>query len=442
MTDSKVYRLELLPREIPPAGRNDRQRIIMKLLFLLLLLPLLTCAQVPPTLPLDSVLSAVLRQNPQLRQYDAQIKAADAYVAGARGWEAPQVAAGPFMRPYSPGQGMDEAAPMSKGSIMVTTTQMVPNPARQRAQTQYLQSRGAVDVANRATALNQLRADVKLNYYNWLMISNKLHVLEATESLMEFVIRSIELRYKYGGSKLSDAYRAKAALLQHHAEEMELEGQWKEARANLNTLMNRDPQTPFEIDTTYHLRLLDRSLDTAELATTRHDVQALDQQLVRNSRQLALERTARLPEFGVQYSHMNTLAAGSPNQYSLMGMVSLPFVPWAARQYKANLAGLGLEAQALRAQRAALVSQAAGRVEAINARRRAKFAQVQMYQEEIVPMLLKSYRATLLAYEQNTEDLTAVLQAWESLRTGRLETVNQEQELLRLQVEFEREQEQ
>ena len=427
-------------------GRGgDRQNIMKYLVTLLLLLPYFTRAQVPPVLPLDSLLRLVEQRNPQLRQYDARIKAADAYVAGARGWAAPQVGVGPFMRPYQPGQVADNngaMAPMAKGSLMVTATQMIPNPARQRATARYLQSRGAVEAADLAVVLNQLRADVKLNYYNWLMVNQKLRIHAANETLLTFVIRSIELRYKYGGSKLSDAYRAKATLLRHHAEEMALEGEWKAARANLNALLNRDPQTPFYVDTTYRLRPLDRGLDTAELATARHDVLALDQQLTRNQRQREVEHAARLPEFGVQYSHMNTLAAGAPNQYSLMGMVSLPFAPWAARQYKANQVGLGLEAQALREQRAALLTQAAGRVEALNARRRAKYGQVIMYQNDIVPALLKSYQATLLAYEQNTEDLTAVLQAWEDLRATRLEAADQQQQLLQLQVEFEREQEQ
>ncbi|MBW3127329.1 TolC family protein [Hymenobacter profundi] len=412
-----------------------------RFLLFLLFLPLTTQAQLPEVLPLDTILARVERVHPRLRQYDAQAKAADAYAAGARVWMAPRVGAGPFMVPYSANRRGEDMGMQSGGSVMVMAEQGLPNRARQRANESYLRSQANVDRETRAYTRNQLRADVKQNYYDWLMLQKKLHVLEKTERLMEFALRSIELRYKYGGEKLSDAYRAQAALQLHHVEEMELEGQLKERRANLNTLLVRDPQTLFYIDTTYHLRALDRSLDTTELAQARSDVRALDQSLVRNQLQQQLERTAARPEFAVQAQHMQGLGS-MPNQYTVLGTMSVPFVPWASRQYKANVAGMQLEAQALREQRADLLIQAAGKVEALNARRRAQYEQVLLYKENVLPAVLKSYRATLLAYEQNTETFSAVLQAWETLRNTRLAAVDQEQQLLQLQVEFEREQEQ
>ncbi|QNE40833.1 TolC family protein [Hymenobacter sp. NBH84] len=412
-----------------------------RFLLFLLFLPLATQAQLPEVLPLDTILARVERVHPRLRQYDAQAKAADAYAAGARVWMAPRVGAGPFMVPYSANRRGEDMGMQSGGSVMVMAEQGLPNRARQRANESYLRSQANVDRETRAYTRNQLRADVKQNYYDWLMLQKKLHVLEKTERLMEFALRSIELRYKYGGEKLSDAYRAQAALQLHHVEEMELEGQLKERRANLNTLLVRDPQTLFYIDTTYHLRALDRSLDTTELAQARSDVRALDQSLVRNQLQQQLERTAARPEFAVQAQHMQGLGS-MPNQYTVLGTMSVPFVPWALRQYKANVAGMQLEAQALREQRADLLNQAAGKVEALNARRRAQYEQVLLYKENVLPAVLKSYRATLLAYEQNTETFSAVLQAWETLRNTRLAAVDQEQQLLQLQVEFEREQEQ
>ncbi|MBC6611944.1 TolC family protein [Hymenobacter sp. BT507] len=412
-----------------------------RLLLFFLFLPLATQAQLPETLPLDTLLARVERVHPRLKQYDAQAKAADAYAAGARVWTAPRVGAGPFMVPYSANRRGEDMGMQSGGSVMVMAEQGLPNRARQRANESYLRSQANVERETRAYTRNQLRADVKQNYYDWLMLQKKLHVLEKTERLMEFALRSIELRYKYGGEKLSDAYRAQAAIQLHHVEEMELEGQLKERRANLNTLLVRDPQTLFYIDTTYHLRALDRSLDTTELSQARSDVRALDQSLVRNQLQQQLERTAARPEFSVQAQHMQGLGS-MPNQYTVLGTMSVPFVPWASRQYKANVAGMQLENQALREQRADLLNQAAGKVEALNARRRAQYEQVLLYQQNVLPAVLKSYRATLLAYEQNTETFSAVLQAWETLRNTRLAAVDQEQQLLQLQVEFEREQEQ
>lgn len=427
--------------------KHDRLGILkinsMKLLlFLLLLVPRLATAQHWPRLPLDSVLRRVARDNPRLRQYDAQIKAADAYARGARTWAPPKVGAGPFMTPYATRRNSDNPGDVYRGFAMVSVEQTIPNGARLRANERYLQSRAGVEQESRAYERNQLFADTKQNYYAWALLLKKQRVLDGTEQLLRFIIRSIELRYKYGGEKLSDAFRAKAELLRHHAEEMEVKGQIDEKRIALNTLMNRHPDEQFEIDSTYARPDYRDAPDTAALARARSDVRRLDRTLARTRLQQELELTSRKPEFGVQYQHMNTLGGNMQSQYTLQGMVSIPIAPWAARGYKANVAGLGLEAQALHEQRAALVAQAKGTASGLLARLHAKGGQVEMYERNILPAVLKSYRATLLAYEQNTEELTAVLQAWETLRATRLEAVNQEMEYVQLQTDYERETEQ
>lgn len=410
--------------------------------FGLLLLPRFGAAQHWPRMPLDSVLRRVAHDNPRLRQYDAQIKAADAYAKGARTWAPPKVGAGPFMTPYATRRTGDNPGDVYRGFAMVSVEQTIPNGARQRANERYLQSRAGVEQESRAYERNQLFADTKQNYYAWALLLKKQRVLDDTEQLLRFVIRSIELRYKYGGEKLSDAFRAKAELLRHHAEEMEVQGQIDEKRIALNTLMNRHPDEQFEIDSAYPRPDYRDAPDTATLARARSDVRRLDRTLARTRLQQELELTSRRPEYGVQYQHMNTLGSNMQNQYTLQGMVTIPIVPWAARGYRANVAGLGLEAQALREQRAALVAQAKGKASGLLARLHAKGGQVDMYEKNILPAALKSYRATLLAYEQNTEELTAVLQAWETFRATRLEAVNQEMDYVQLQTDYEREIEQ
>ncbi|OGX88714.1 TolC family protein [Hymenobacter glacialis] len=414
---------------------------ISLLLLLLLLLPHLGAAQdgTWPRLPLDSVLRRVDRDNPSLRRYEARVGAAEAYAKGARTWAPPTVGAGPFMMPYNPPRANENGPAMRRGSIMLSVDQNIPNGARQRANERYLQSRTGLEQESRAYERNQLLADARQHYYSWALLLKKQRILDGSEELLRFIIRSIELRYKYGGEKLSDAFRAKAELQRQQAQELEVQGRIDERRIALNTLMNRLPNEPFDIDSAYARPDYRTAPDTATLARSRSDVRRLDQTLARTRLQQELEFTSRKPEFGVRYQHMNALGGNNPNLYTLQGMVSIPIAPWAARGYKANVAALGLEAVALREERAALVAQATGKASGLLARLQAKAGQIALYEQRIVPAVLKSYRATLLAYEQNTEQLTAVLQAWEALRASRLEAVNQELEYVQLQTDYERE---
>ncbi len=68
----------------------------------------------------------------------------------------------------------------------------------------------------------------------------------------------------------------------------------------------------------------------------------------------------------------------------------------------------------------------------------AKRRQVTLFEGSIIPALRNNYKTMLLAYEQNTEELFMLFDAWESLYMTQLEYLSQLQQLLTLQVELER----
>ena len=67
-----------------------------------------------------------------------------------------------------------------------------------------------------------------------------------------------------------------------------------------------------------------------------------------------------------------------------------------------------------------------------------KKRQINLYENNIIPALRNNYKTMLLAYEQNTEELFMLFDAWETLNMTQLEYLDQLQQLLSLQVELER----
>jgi hypothetical protein len=63
---------------------------------------------------------------------------------------------------------------------------------------------------------------------------------------------------------------------------------------------------------------------------------------------------------------------------------------------------------------------------------------VQVLTEKVIPALQKNFQTTELAYEQNTEELFSLYDAWETLNSTQLEYWDQVQQLLLMQVEWER----
>ena len=411
------------------------------LLLALALLALPSLAQ-QRVLPLDSVLRAVQQRNPALRQYGYRAQAKDAAVAGANTWEAPKVSAGYWMTPYNQQPIREMNNGRGEGMQMVSVEQVLPNPAKQRAKRAYLAGQAAVEQAGQAVAFNELRAQARTLYYGRVILEKKLKVLDESAALLDFLLKVAQARYPYNQTSLASIYQVQARVAMHGNDHAQLYGQLRQNTIQLNTLMARDPATEFTVDTLLPaLPPTDQRPDTAALARRRSDVRGLDQSLAVVRLNQAVETSRRRPDFGVRYDHMNGIGV-TPNQFTVMGMVTIPVVPWAAREYRANTAALGYEAQAVRQQRASLLNEAAGRLSALQSDLTTKREQVENYEKGILPALRKSYQVTLLAYQQNTAQLPTVIEALNTWLLTRLQYLDTQNELLILTVRHAQELEQ
>jgi outer membrane protein, heavy metal efflux system len=67
-----------------------------------------------------------------------------------------------------------------------------------------------------------------------------------------------------------------------------------------------------------------------------------------------------------------------------------------------------------------------------------KQKQIKVFENTIIPALRRNFQSLLLAYEQNTEELFTVYDAWETLNITQLEYLDEVRQLLLMQVELER----
>jgi outer membrane protein TolC len=284
--------------------------------------------------------------------------------------------------------------------------------------------------------LNQLYADAKKSYYEWIVVRKKLNVINENEKLLNFMIKDAEIRYKNGLDKLSAYYKAKAQLGYLLNMRLMLENERKQKLISLNTLMNRNKLQDFEIDTVYNIKeFVSSSFDTTSLSA-RSDIKAIDKDIQLTQLQQNAERFKTKPEFGVKYEHMFGLG-GMPMQYTLMGMVKIPFGK-ANRLSKANVESLRWKAEALSQQRQIILNDASGLAASIRSELETKKRQVKLFEENIIPALRKNYQVMQLGYQQNTEQLFTLFDAWDTLNKTQLEYLDQLQQLLNIQVELER----
>ena len=67
-----------------------------------------------------------------------------------------------------------------------------------------------------------------------------------------------------------------------------------------------------------------------------------------------------------------------------------------------------------------------------------KKKQIRLFENNIIPDLRKNYQIMQIGYQQNTEELFMLYDAWETLNMTQLEYLEQIKQALLLQVELER----
>ncbi len=391
-------------------------------------------AQKPLTM--DEIKTAVIDNHPALKMLDAQAVSMKEAAKGAYSWMPPELGAGFYQTPYDPGKWKFRDGMRGMGAFMLSAQQMFPNRKSQDANFAYMDAMASLEVQKRDVVVNNLLFTARKNYYEWLVIEKKLKVLDENDRLLRFMMQSAEIRYKNGLGKISVYYRVKAALANVENMKLMLNNEIVLKGIAINTVMNRDPATPVTIDTGYAwLNLRPAMFDSVSLMNDRSDIKVINRAIEVNNYQREAELAKLKPEFGIQYNHMMGWAR-QPIMFSVMGMVRIPLTKWSSRMNKAKAESLIWENEALKNQQQMIINEASGESRASLVELTLKRKQMTLYEEQIIPALRRNFQTMQLGYEQNTEELFELFDAWEALNMTQMEYLDQLQKALVLQAEL------
>ncbi|MEP6948256.1 MAG: TolC family protein [Ginsengibacter sp.] len=408
-----------------------------KYIFTIVLLFTLTNSKAQ-MLTLNDILDSIQKNNPALKVYDANARSLDVASKGARNWMPPEFGTGLWMTPYNPKYWKGNNGSFGMGQYMVSAAQTFPNKRRQDAEENYLKSLSSAENENKQVEANNLFAEAKTGYYQWIVLKKELGVLNENEKVLNFIISDAEIRYKNGLEKISAYYKAKAALGNVKNMELTTESEVRQHRIRLNTLMNTERLKQFDVDTSYSIKnYVSGNFDTAILINSRSDIKAIDREIEINSLQQIFENAKLKPEFGLQYDHMFGFG-GLPMQFTLMATVKVPLAGWSSRAARANVESLQFKTEALNLQRQTIINEASGVAFNMQNNIELKKSQLKLFDENIIPALQKNYQTIQSGYGQNTESLLNLFDAWQSLNMAQLEYLNQLKDLLSMQAELEK----
>lgn len=393
-----------------------------------------------PVLPLDSVLVRIDQYNPLLRPFGSRAAAARAYAEGARSWMAPMVGIGTFMAPYPAQMIMDDR---DKGYGMISVEQDIPNPLKQRATQLFQESKAGVEEAGRGITLNRLRSDAKQLYVDWLVLEKRRVVLTENRRILQTMKKLADIRYPYQQGSLGNVYKAQGRLYELDNMLSMTDAEITRKQIGLNTLMNRSKTEAFRVDTAYHpTEPAPLVPTTEEIGSARSDIRRMDRQILSMHAGIEAQKAQAKPDFRVRFDHMQPFSGTKsmmPTQFTLMGMISIPIVPWASRMYKAEIKGMTADIDAMRYEREGMLNETQGMVAQMLTDIRNLKGQLTNYETRIIPTLRKNYDTQLIGYEQNKGELPVVIDAWETLNMTQMDYLARLQDYYRMIVSYEKE---
>ncbi len=387
-------------------------------------------------LTMQEIQTAIEKNHPTLKMLDAEARSMNEAAKGAYNWMPPELGAGFYQIPYNPSMLKSMNGQPGMGAFMVSAQQVFPNKKRQNAEYDFMNSQSTAIIQNKDVAINELLFTARENYYAWIVLEKKLKVLNENDKLLKFMMQSAEIRYKNGLGKISAYYKAQAALANVENQKLMLESEIIQKKIRINTVMNLNARQELFLDTNFVWYDFNTAMfDSAYLMNQRSDIKVIERSIEINNLERKAELAKLKPEFGIQFSHMAGWAK-QPMMFTLMGMVKIPLTKWSSKMNKAKAESLVWQNEALKNQQQMILNEASGMANSTYTELQLKKKQMLLYEQQIIPALRKNFQTMQLGYEQNTEELFVLFDAWEALNMTQIDYFDQLQKALQMQAEL------
>jgi cobalt-zinc-cadmium efflux system outer membrane protein len=411
------------------------------ILLIVALLPCLSAlhAQDTTRISLEKLLQQVETNYPSILQYQNNIQSIEAKAEGAKAWMPPTFSAGIMRFPYNFSMFNEKNDPMNQAGIAFSLEQMIPNPSKLNAKKSYISSLTEIEESKREWTKNELRREAKILYYNRVVTEKKQLILKESEEVLQLVITTSEEKFSNNQSKLQTIYKAKARSAELSNMMLMLDGAIAESNIGLNILMVRDVNTDFEVDTAIAPANYSFSIADTTSVSDRSDIAVMSKYIQSMKLEQRAMKIGVRPDFGVRAEHMQMF--GMPNQWSVMGMMTIPIVPWASRMYSSDTKSMGFQIRSMEQEKQTMELMASRMMAEKLTMLHYEYAQYRSYIDNIVPAYENNLEANLLGFKQNTGDLFVLLDAWEMLLMKKLEAYDKLFDILKLEAEYDYEKE-
>lgn len=368
-----------------------------------------TSSATAPSMTLDEVERAALAQNPEIHLAARRVAAAEAHLPLAGALDDPQVMYRGWSVPLS--QPWDFNAAQN----MLMLSQSFPGRGKRSLRTDIAKS--DVEQANDELEVARLRVRIEAHkaFIDMLHAQDEARIHDQHVGIAQQSIEAARIKYSVGKIPQVEILKAQVALTRLAEHMIRFEKDADLARAHLNTLMGRPPDTPVEVRGEYSVVAPLPSLESLTTAAmhARPDLAEAAAAEEKARKQQALAAKAMVPDFSFSAGYMLMPAGQSPrNNYMVEGSMSLPWLNRHKHDAEVSEATAALTEKS--AETRAMKNAAISQISESLAEARAAQRLARVYQESLRPQAEQTLRAAVVAYEN---DQTSFLDLLDSQMT-------------------------
>jgi outer membrane protein TolC len=269
---------------------------------------------------LDDLVDMALAQNPAIKSAAERYKAQQARVPQARSLPDPTVSGGWMgnIRPFS----VQQNDPSSYRGL--TVAEDIPFPGKLKLRGQIADRDAEASWWDYEQRRRQVVSDVKLAFYDYFYYTKAIEITKKDKDLLQKLASIAQELYKVGKGMQQDVFRAQVQVSRIDQKLIVLRQQEDTARARLNTLLYRDPDSPLPPPAPFTPADFHATLDELyALADQTDPGLERDRRMIEGNRYaVSLARKAYDPDFNVGYTYWQRPLL--PDMHGVMVGINIP----------------------------------------------------------------------------------------------------------------------
>jgi outer membrane protein TolC len=357
-----------------------------------------------PALTLDDVERMALAANPEIEVAARKVAIAQAHVPAAGALDDPMA----MYRGW--GVPLEHPWDYNAAQNMFSISQTFPGGGKRALRTSVAES--GVDEAK--AELEKVRLEVRVRahkaFEDLLRADDEIEIHDQHVAIARQAIEAARIKYTTGKTPQQDILKAQVALTRLAEHMIQFDHDADLARARLNTLMGRAPDSPLRVMGEHAvLGTLPQAQELDDLALrSRPDLLAAQQAAERSHKEQALAKKAYAPDFTVSGGYMIMPSSTNfRNAYMVEGSMNLPWLN--RRKHDAEIAEATAQATEQDAELTAQRNMAFGQIQEALVEAEAAQQMAHLYRDELRPQTEAALESSVIAYENDKTDLLDLL---------------------------------